>query len=34
VVYCQHLSEGRFGVGLQFEVQAASWPKKPLTEVD
>jgi len=34
VVYCQRLSEGRFGVGLQFEVQAASWPKRQLTGVD
>jgi hypothetical protein len=25
VVYCQRLSDGRFGVGLQFQGQAVNW---------
>lgn len=25
VVYCQRLSDGRFGVGLQFNTQTAKW---------
>lgn len=34
VVYCERLSEERFGLGLQFEGQLASWRKKPLMDVD
>lgn len=26
VVYCQRLTDGRFGVGLQFNTQAGKWP--------
>lgn len=32
VVYCQRLSEGRFGLGLQFEEQPATWRKRPFTD--
>ena len=27
VVYCQRLSDGRFGVGLQFQGKSFNWPK-------
>jgi hypothetical protein len=27
VVYCQHLPDGRFGVGLQFQGTALKWPR-------
>lgn len=30
VVYCQRLSDGRFGVGLQFQQNAANWLRKSL----
>ena len=30
VVYCQRLPDGRFGIGLQFQGRAVSWPKEPL----
>src|SRR5437660_8370216 len=30
VAYCQRLPEGRFGMGFQFHLRAASWPRKPL----
>ncbi len=30
VVYCQRLSDGRFGVGLQFQGQAVNWSKGSL----
>lgn len=29
VVYCQRLSDGRFGVGMQFLGTAVRWPKDP-----
>jgi hypothetical protein len=29
VVYCQRLSDGRFGLGLQLQQEIASWPKPP-----
>jgi hypothetical protein len=28
VVYCERLPDGRFGVGIQFQGEAISWPKK------
>jgi PilZ domain len=28
VVYCQRLSDGRFGVGLQFQQSVANWLEK------
>lgn len=30
VVYCQRLSDGRFGVGLQFNTKLAKWPSGSL----
>ncbi len=30
VVYCQRLSDGRFGVGLQFQGQVVNWLKRSL----
>ena len=30
VVYCQRLSDGRFGVGLQFQQSVDNWLRKPL----
>jgi hypothetical protein len=30
VVYCQRLSDGRYGVGLQFQGMAVDWPKGSL----
>ena len=30
VVYCQRLTDGRFGVGLQFQNEAIHWPKSSL----
>jgi len=30
VVYCQRLSDGRFGVGLQFQGQVVNWSKGSL----
>ena len=29
VVYCERLSDGRFGIGLQFQGQAVDWSKGP-----
>jgi hypothetical protein len=34
VVYCQRLSDGRFGVGFQFQQKATSWLKKSLSGAD
>ena len=34
VVYCQRLSDGRFGVGLQFEQKAPNWIKESLARED
>lgn len=33
VVYCQRLSDGRFGVGLEFQ-EVANWPKRSFAGVD
>ncbi len=33
VVYCQRLSDGRFGVGLQFQGMTIKWPKGLLAGV-
>lgn len=33
VVYCQRLSDGRFGIGLQFQGQAVNWSKGPSSGV-
>ena len=33
VVYCQRLSDGRFGVGLQFNTQLAKWTLGSLKDV-
>ena len=30
VVYCQRLSDGRFGVGLQFQQTASNWLKESM----
>jgi len=30
VVYCQRLTDGRFGVGLRFQGQPIDWLKSPL----
>jgi hypothetical protein len=30
VVYCERLPDGRFGVGLQFQGMAISWPNDSL----
>ena len=27
VVYCERLSDGRYGVGLQFQGKAGNWPR-------
>jgi hypothetical protein len=32
VVYCQRLSDGRFGVGLQFQQSVGSWLRKSLVK--
>jgi len=34
VVYCQRLSDGRYGVGFQFQQKATNWLKKSLTRTD
>ena len=34
VVYCQQLSDGRFGVGLQFQQNAANWLRASLVGAD
>ncbi|SRR5216683_7314824 len=34
VVYCQRLSDGRFGVGFQFQQKATNWLKKSLSAAD
>jgi hypothetical protein len=34
VVYCQRLSDGRFGVGLQFQQKATNWLKESLARED
>src|SRR6266853_217995 len=34
VVYCQKLSDGRFGVGFQFQQKATNWLKKSLSGAD
>ncbi len=34
VVYCQKLSDGRFGVGFQFQQKATNWLKKSLSGRD
>jgi hypothetical protein len=31
VVYCQRLSDGRFGLGLQLQREITNWPKKSST---
>jgi hypothetical protein len=31
VVYCQRLPDGRFGVGVQFQEVAVTWPKNSLS---
>src|SRR5260370_37776156 len=31
VVYCQRLSDGRFGVGLRFQDELIDWSKSPLS---
>ena len=33
VVYCQRLTDNRFGVGLQFNTQVAKWPRGSLEDV-
>jgi hypothetical protein len=34
VVYCERLSDGRFGVGLQFQHKGANWVKESLARED
>jgi hypothetical protein len=34
VVYCQRLSDGRFGVGFQFQQKATQWLKKSFAGTD
>lgn len=34
VVYCQRLSDGRFGVGLQFQQSAGNWLRESLVRAD